>query len=201
MWSNADEVQAFIEDHKNGRWEVGDGLTLPDIGQAYTVVAVRPFKHRGRFQLFLDLEAECAVEGCGEYFLASKEVHQWMSSPYLVRCCPEHRHGFSTPMQSAWKTEEQRKALEGQRRAKAEAKRAKGAQRGVNEVAVLQAIEELGLVAEFASGEEVVRLAIGKLPEPARGRDTRRQSVVRSLRKLMQHGDVAVDRRGRVLLA
>ena len=108
MWSNADEVKAFIEDHKAGRWDVGDRFVLPDIEQPYTVVAVRPFRHRGKFKLFVDLEAPCAVENCEEYLIVTKEVHQWMASPYLPRCCADHKFGFSTPMQNAWKTEEDR---------------------------------------------------------------------------------------------
>lgn len=188
MWSNADEVKAFIEDHKAGRWAVGDRFVLPDIEQAYEVVAVRPFKHRGKFKLFVDLDAQCAVADCEEYFIATKEVHQWMSSPYLVRCCEAHRGGFSTPMRDAWKTQEQIAA-----RPVRVVKEATPPRTGPNERAVLYAIEDLGAVSDRLPVSSVIDHAISLLPEGAVGRrDTRRQRVVRSLTSLVDAGRVAL---------
>lgn len=197
MWTNADEVEAFIEDHKGGKWLVGDRCVLPDIGQAYEVIAVRPFKHRGKFKLYVDLEAACAVDGCPEYFIVTKEVHQWMASPHLTRCCPAHRFGFATPMVNAWKTQAQIAELVSKPR---KAKQAKGPRVGPNERAVLEAIEDLSLVADDARLTDLVEHAIGKLPPGALGkRDTRKQSVVRALNGLVQREQVRVAS-GRVLL-
>lgn len=186
MWTNADEVKAFIEDHKGGRWAVGDRCVLPDIEQAYEVVAVRPFQHRGKFSLFVDLEAACAV--CEEYFIATKEVHQWMASPHLTRCCPAHRFGFTTSMPNAWKTQEQIAALP------VKVAKVRQPHVGTNERAVLEAVEELGLVADVTGLSEVVERAVGKLPAGKAGkRDTRRQSVVRALRALAETGRVGLE--------
>lgn len=188
MWTNADEVKAFIEDHKGGRWSVGDRCVLPDIEQAYEVIGVRPFKRRGKFQLFVDLEAACAVDSCAEYFIVTKEVHQWMSSPHLTRCCPEHRFGFTTPMDHAWKTQEQIAQIV------PKAKKAKKAPRvGANEAAVLEAMHSMSLIGDRVGVEYVVSHAIDFLP-PAENnkRDTRRQSVVRALNGLVQRGQVSL---------
>ena len=182
MWSNADEVGAFIEDHKAVRWAVGDKFCLPDIEQAYNVVAVRPFKHRGKFNLFVDLEAQCAVETCEEYFITTKEVHQWMSSPHMVRCCPDHRHGFGTPMQHAWKTKAQRLAKVA-KPVKAKAPPSVGRV----EAAVLRAADDLSVLADSAIVADLVKHAIGKL-EVGAGRDTRRQMVVRAVQSLVRSG-------------
>ena len=182
MWSNADEVGAFIEDHKAVRWAVGDKFCLPDIEQAYNVIAVRPFKHRGKFKLFVDLEAQCALETCEEYFITTKEVHQWMSSPHMVRCCPDHRHGFGTTMRDAWKTEAQRLA----RPVKAaKVKAPLGV--GRIEAAVLLAADELSLLADSATVADLVKHAIGKLVAGTM-RDTRRQKVVRAVQSLVRSG-------------
>jgi hypothetical protein len=196
VWSNADEVQAFIEAHKDERWRVGDRFVLPDIDQAYEVVAVRPFKRRGKFLLFVDLEAACAIEGCGNYLLVSKEVHQWMSSPYLSRCCPEHRFQFNTPMQNAWKTQDQLVEL----KAKVAAPVVKAPRVGPNERAVFDAIEHLSLVSDTERLTALIEYAAGLLPPGDPGkRDTRKQSVVRALNGLVRQGRVQVAE-GRVLL-
>jgi hypothetical protein len=184
--TNADEVKAFIEEHKGERWTVGDRCVLPDIEQAYEVVAVRPFKRRGKFNLFVDLEAACAV--CEEYFITTKEVHQWMASPHLTRCGPAHRFGFTTPMANAWKTSDQIAALP------VKVVKVKEPRAGANERAVLEAVGELGLVADVVPLSDLVRHAVGKLPAGNGGkRDTRRQSVVRALRGLAEIGRVGLD--------
>jgi len=194
VWTNADEVNAFIEDHKGGKWAVGDRCVLPDIEQAYEVIAVRPFKHRGKFRLFVDLEAACAVDDCGSYFIVTKEVHQWMASPHLTRCCPEHRFGFGTPMPNAWKTQEQIAQIP------VKVKKVKQPRVGANERALLDAIEDLSLVYDSVPSSVLVVHAVEKLPRGASGkRDTRGQSVVRALKGLVDRGRVQLDR-GAVLL-
>lgn len=185
MWSNADEVGAFIEDHKAVRWTVGDKFCLPDIEQAYNVIAVRPFKHRGSFKLFVDLEAQCAVETCEEYFITTKEVHQWMASLHLTRCCEAHRFRFSTPVKGAWMTEAQRLAKASKSVKAAKAKAPPGV--GRIESAVLRAAEDLAVVADSATVADLVKHAIGKL-EAGTGRDTRKQTVVRAVQSLVRSG-------------
>jgi hypothetical protein len=189
MWSNADEVDAFISDHKGGQWAVGDKFVLPDIEQPYQVVAVRPFKHRGKFKLFVDLEAPCAV--CDEYLLTTKEVHQWMSSPHLMRCCSAHRRGFLTPMANAWKTAAQREAM----KAKQEKVKADKAEprTGCVEDVVLQAMHAMSLVGDRIGVEYVVDFAVDMLPPPGyHRRDTRKQRVVRAVSSLAEAGRITV---------
>jgi hypothetical protein len=65
---------------------------------------------------------------------------------------------------------------------------------GANERAVLEAVGELGLVADVVPLSDLVRHAVGKLPAGNGGkRDTRRQSVVRALRGLAEIGRVGLD--------
>ena len=188
MWSNADEVKAFIEDHKGKQWVVGDRLVLPDIEQAYEVIAIRPFKHRGKFKLFVDLEAACAVDGCSEYLVTTKEVHQWMASRYLTRCCDGHRHAFTTSMDYAWKTQEERLRM------KATEPKETAPRTGINELAVLDAIDDLSLLSDRLRASDVVAHAVGKLPPSAEGvRDTRKQSAVRALQGLIKSGRVTTE--------
>lgn len=196
MWSNADEVKAFIDGHKDGRWVVGDRFVLPDIEQSYEVIAVRPFKHRGKFRLFVDLEAMCAIDDCGEYFITTKEVHQWMASPHVTRCCQTHRYGFSTPMEHAWKTQEQRAQVEVKRPV---VQAPKPPRVGVNEQAVLDALDDLSLLWDEIKIGAAIEYAIGKLPPAPEGkRDTRRQTVVRAVNSLHKDGRIAL-RDGAVL--
>lgn len=197
MWSNADEVKAFIEDHKDGRWAVGDRLVLPDIEQPYEVIAVRPFKHRGKFKLFVDLEAACAVDGCEDYLVTTKEVHQWMKSPHLTRCCENHRYGFSTPMEHAWKTQEEREQIEVKPPV---VKTPKPPRVGVIEQTVLNAMDELSLLWDEAHVGTVIECAISKLPPAQSGkRDTRKQTVVRAVASLAETQRITL-RDGVVLL-
>lgn len=196
MWTNADEVEAFIEDHKGGKWLVGDRCVLPDIEQAYEVVAVRPFKHRGKFKLYVDLEAACAVDGCPEYFIVTKEVHQWMSSPHLTRCCEGHRFGFNTPMEHAWKTQAQIAELVPKKR---KVKKAKGPRVGPNERAVLEAMHAMSLVGDKVGVEYVVAHAVDLLPRAENGkRDTRRQRITRAIASLAETQRITL--RGDVVL-
>lgn len=192
MWSNADEVDAFIGAHKDRQWVVGDRFVLPDIEQAYEVIAVRPFKRRGVFRLFVDLEARCAIETCEEYFITAKEVHQWMTSLHVTRCCPAHRFAFSTPMRDAWMTQERREARP------VRSGRVEGPKRvGRIESAVLEAVAALSLVEDSASVASVIGCAIARL-EAGEGRDTRRQVVVRAVHRMVRRGALVVAA-GRVL--
>lgn len=201
-WSNADEVDAFILSHKDRKWEEGERFILPDIDQEYEVVAVRAFKRHNSFRLFVDLEAQCAVEGCDEFLMTSKEVHQWRTSYYLPRCCTEHRGAFNTPMKNAWLTYEQREkraVKDAAKAAKRAAKRSKGPRVGRIEQAVLQAVANAWLVADRVSVEHVTEHAIGLLRPTAGKRDTRRQMVVRAVQALAEKGRITV-RGGDVLL-
>lgn len=195
MWTNADEVKAFIEDHKAGRWGVGDRFVLPDIEQAYTAVAVRPFKHWGKFKLFVDFDVQCAVDGCEEYFISTKEVHQWLSSPHLVRCCEAHRGGFSTPMRDAWKTSEQ---IANRPVRSVKVRATPSPRTGPNERAVLDALEDLSVVADRVRILDVIEVAVSKLAKDDK-RDTRRQRVVRAVHSLAETQRIVV-RDGAALL-
>lgn len=194
-WTNADEVEAFIAEHKD-RWSVGDKFVLPDIEQAYTVLAVRPFRNRGKFRLFVDLEAECAVEGCGDYLVTTKEVHQWRASRYLMRCCEAHNRQFTTTMPGAWKTKAEREALRAERargfedvpRAAEKAATRLG-RRGKWERAVL-AVYDAGSQSSACS---LLREVTGTLPGHLCGdRDVVSQNVARAIRSLRAKGLIRV---------
>jgi hypothetical protein len=194
-WTNGDAVEDFIASRK-GRWDVGDKFVLPDIEQAYTVIAVRPFMHRGKFRLFVDLEAECAVEGCGAYLMTTKEVHQWRASRYLVRCCESHTKQFSTPMENAWKTQaeiaEARARVSGAEKPKPVATRKMKI--GVWENAVLAAFYRVGGAA--ADAELVRQASKSFLPVTAPYRDVRTQNLWRAVRSLRAKGMLVTEAYG-----
>lgn len=198
VWSNADEVMTFIEDHDNCRFEVGHAFTLPDIGQTYTVIAARPFRRNKSFYLFLDLETVCAVEDCSNPFVISVDVNRWRKSRHLTRCCQEHSYKFSTSMPYAWKTADERYALQQQdderarRRALVEAEKERQRNEvkvGSVEQIVLDAAQDLDLVSPHPSVDAVVAAAVPKLRPSAAGlRDTRKQQAVRAYHRLREKG-------------
>lgn len=198
VWSNADEVMTFIEDHDNCRFEVGHAFTLPDIGQTYTVIAARPFRRNKSFYLFLDLETVCAVEDCSNLFVISVDVNRWRKSRHLTRCCQEHSYKFSTSMPYAWKTADERYALQQQdderarRRALVEAERERQRNEvkvGSVEQIVLSTAQDLDLVSPHPSVDAVVTAAVPKLRPSAAGlRDTRKQQAVRAYHRLREKG-------------
>lgn len=192
--SNGDAVQDFIRAHKGVRWLEGDSLVLPDIGQEYTVVAVRPFKTGKKFYLYVDLESTCALDDCETAFVVAKEVHEWMGSRHLTRCCSAHRRMFYTPMEQAWKTKEERETLAQRAAVTAKAKTARKAARkapewGVSEKAVLAALDGLSVLYGAVAAPVVVSQAMAALDRPS-GRDTRKQSATRALRGLIAKGVV-----------
>lgn len=198
VWSNADEVMTFIEDHDNCRFEVGHAFTLPDIGQTYTVIAARPFRRNKSFYLFLDLETVCAVEDCSNLFVISVDVNRWRKSRHLTRCCQEHSYKFSTSMPYAWKTADERYALQqrdderARRRALVEAERERQRNEvkvGSVEQIVLSTAQDLDLVSPHPSVDAVVTAAVPKLRPSAAGlRDTRKQQAVRAYHRLREKG-------------
>ena len=198
VWSNADEVMTFIEDHDNCRFEVGHAFTLPDIGQTYTVIAARPFRRNKSFYLFLDLETVCAVEDCSNPFVISVDVNRWRKSRHLTRCCQEHSYKFSTSMPYAWKTADERYALQQQdderarRRALVEAEKERQRNEvkvGSVEQIVLSTAQDLDLVSPHPSVDAVVAAAVPKLRPSAAGlRDTRKQQAVRAYHRLREKG-------------
>lgn len=215
MWTNADAVEAFFEAHRGERWKAGDRLVLPDIGQVYEVLDVRVFRPQGKVDLWLDLEAECAVRGCGNRFVLAMRVRQWRQQLYLTRCCDEHRRQWHTPMAGAWSRgadlarQAERKAEVARKVAAfeaAEAERLAGERerlgiaieaQGSSERAVLDAFMDLGLVYEAVPPEALLRAAVDNLEAPTGGkRDTRRQSAVRALNSLMKRGVLRAGRGG-----
>lgn len=189
--TNADEVAAFLADHPRGvNFEEGDRLVLPDIEQEYVVRAVRPVRSKSRWRIYLEFEATCAVDGCGERFIFTKVADEFRTSPYLVRTCAAHRRAWSTPMANAWKTTEEIELMEAARASsRAEREERRSDNLGVNERVVLSAIRDLALLADEASVDAVVRHAVRSLPAPASGqRDTRRQTVMRALRNVAKKG-------------
>lgn len=192
-WSNADEVEYFLDNHKGFKFAVGDALTLPDIGQEYTVAAARPFRKEGRMYLYLDLVAECAVDGCHNTFGCTVDTGMWRNKPHLKRCCADHRYGFHTTMPGAWwlaaRREEEVRAEDLRRLRKAAAadrRRGRG-RRGVVERAVMAALSDLKVVTDTPTDDQIVRLACPRLSVPLK-RDTRKQNVTRCLASLRRRG-------------
>lgn len=198
VWSNADEVMTFIEDHDECRFEVGHAFTLPDIEQTYTVIAARPFTRNKSFYLFLDLETTCAIAECDNAFVVSVDANRWRKSRYLTRCCPEHTYKFQTPMPGAWKTCDERYELR-QSNAKRDERRRRIAEEkerqrrevklGSVEEAVLSTVRDLDLLSPNPSLDAVMMAAVPRLrPSAAGRRDTRKQQVARAYRNLQYKG-------------
>lgn len=194
LWSNADAVVEFLEQHRERRYVVGDYVVLPDIGQRYDVVAVRPFRRDGRLFMFLDLEAVCAVEGCGSVFRTDMEVNRWRKGRKLRRCCPEHQYQFRTSMRGAWQTIEERDARE-LLRFKGGA--ARPTRRGLKQLpkigpvqrVLMSVLEDYEMVGTPPTLDALVEFCAERLPPPADGlRDTRRQRSLRAYR-------IAVERK------
>jgi hypothetical protein len=172
--TNADAVLAFL--NASYRISKGSSFTLPDVGQTYYVRAVKPRpKGEGKHWVFLTLVTQCVV--CGLRFTQEKDVKQWRTSLYLTRCCPAHRGGWKTVMPDAWKTSEQI-ALREPRLVKEKQPR----KLGVVQAAVQTARETLELLHGEVAREALVRMAVDMLVPTAR-RDTRRQQVLRELRR------------------
>lgn len=192
VWTNADEVEAFLNEHRDTRYEVGDNFTLPDIDQQYAVIAVRMFKHGKRFRLYVDLSAECAVAGCSELLVCSKEVHEWRASPWLPRSCEDHRRQFSTPMPHAWKTSDKVEELLAAKAAKLPKAR-KPRPVGSVQAVLLGVLEDMAVVSDQPAVELVLASASRCLPAAVGARDTRRQRLVRALDDLASRGLVRVS--------
>jgi hypothetical protein len=196
MWTNADEVKGFLDEHPRGvRFNVGDRFVLPDIEQAYVVHAVRPFKTKRGVEVYLEFASTCAVEDCGCEFLFTKSLSEMCKSPYVMRTCPEHRRAWKTPMEDAWKTSEERKAAEAARESKEqEALERSGLRMGSNERLVIDALEDLLLVDDAPTVSALLAHAVGKMPYLVGKRDTRRQQVSRALANLGAKGVLVVSR-------
>lgn len=69
---------------------------------------------------------------------------------------------------------------------------------GRSELALLRAVDEMSVLADSVSVEDLVKHAIAPL-EVAEGRDTRRQTALRAVQSLVRSGDLHVAS-GRVLL-
>lgn len=191
MWTNADAVEEFIEGHKDRRWCAGDSFVLPDIEQTYSVLTVRPFRHRDRFYLYVDIEAQCAVEGCGTYFMATKDVHQWKTNRNLPRCCAAHRYQFKTDMVNAWKTSAEIAAIVP--KPPKVKRKPKSRVLGVNELALHRALQHCGLVTDRPSLEDVIQTAVALLDKPQGKRDTRRQVVKRAILQMLGRKALVIE--------
>lgn len=196
MYSNADEVAAFIGSHTERRYEVGESFTLPDIGQTYVIEAVRPFRLEKRLYVYLDLAAACAVDGCGNPVRCSVDIGLWVRNRHLPRCCPSHRRGFRSPMPGAWWDLERReaelakldkRAAARSRKTALQAYRRANSRRGHVERAVLRAEGLLSVVSDRPTDAQLVAAAVPMLSRPA-GRDTRKQKVVRAIAALRRRG-------------
>ncbi len=177
--NNKDVVTQFLA---QGRYEVGDTFTLPDIDQVFEVVTVRPFTREGKFFLFLDLASICAVEGCDELLVFPVEANRWKKAYYVTRTCTEHRGCFRSPVKGAWGSTGRSSPLKGKKR---------GAHKphvGRVQRQVLDALEALSLVYEKPSRDQVVELVARYMDAPTVGRDTRRFRAERAYDLLVKSG-------------
>ncbi len=167
---------------------------LPDIGQEFEVAAVRPFRHSGKFHMFLDLVAACAIEDCTDVLAVSVDVNRWRKSRYLPRCCPAHSHQFKTPMRNAWKTAEERAEI-AEARLRARQSRDIQSQDVRMRIGAVQRVvldvwwDWLQLLGDTPDHEAVIAAAVDRLPPPVAGeRDTRRQRAARALQLSLDKG-------------
>lgn len=178
--TNADVIEQFLD--RKDHFTVGETFTLPDVDQVYEVVTVRPFTKEGKFFLFVDLAAICAVEGCDELVMLSMDVFRWRKSRYVGRCCPEHRYQFHTPMKGAWKTSEELQEPVVRRRRR-KVKRVGSLQR-----LVLDTFEGLMLVDGRPKRSSVIEMVVASMDPPTVGRDTRKQRTERAYDLLVKSG-------------
>lgn len=179
--SNGDVVGEFL--NRRVRFKKGDSFVLPDIEQRHTVDEVRVVQEGSRWRLYLVMASSCAV--CGVRFTYTKQADQWRSRYQVTRCCEEHRYGWRT-FRGAWLTSPERVEREMIREAKPT--KPKRAEFGAVEQIVVDAANGLVLVYEHVNDMDVLRLAIERIDPPEKGRDTRRQRVVRAMRNVAERG-------------
>lgn len=140
-------------------------LVLPDNDQTYTLEA-HEFRRRtgGQRYRVYRWSGICAV--CGAEFETITKSH----FDAITRTCPEHRRTWRCPRP------------EGERKTGGP-RTGPGRVFGSNEQAALKTLEALSVASPKASVEDVIALCTPTLPQP-KGRDTRRQSIVRALHNL-----------------
>lgn len=178
-WTNAQAIEQFRSEHPR-KIEEGATLLLPDIDQWFEVVGHVFWKKRGEDYTRVGLvwRSECAA--CSTPY----EFNTYRKFDYLTRTCPEHRGEWRAPKPAK------------------PAKAAKPAQpvkrRGRVETHILSHRDDLSVVSDRIGLDVFVRAVAALLKAPA-GRDTRRQSVTRSVQTLIKAGDLRVED-GAVLL-
>lgn len=187
-FTNHDAVHDFL-DRGREPFAVGDTFTLPDIGQAYTLVKVSYAESKsGQKWLYLALQTICAFEGCETEFVTLRQIRELRQSPYLTRCCPDHRRMFMTPMANAWKSADWH--WENNAKPAPPPKPAKRSGPPVRprtdlEKRVLRLAEEMALVRDRIGLVEFGNQCAAYLAPPLAGRrDTRQQVAVRAARRL-----------------
>lgn len=196
-FTNFDAVLAFINRPKDERIETGEVLTLPDIGQPYTVQKVDVYKSKstGRLVPYVEFEAPCAVPDCDEYFRCSKDLPELRKSPYMRRTCIDHTRQWSTPQMNAWKTADDIAKAREDRAAKAEAKPRKVVRRrGRIESHIVEMLHTYSVVEDSVELHALITLcAEALLPPEPHMRDTRRQVVTRAIHTLAREKDGPVN--------
>jgi hypothetical protein len=179
QWTNAEVIAQFRAEHPH-KIEEGATLLLPDIDQWFEVVGHVFWKKKGADYTRVGLvwRSECAV--CS----AEYEFNTYRKFDYLTRTCPEHRGQWRAP-----KPDKPAKVAKPTQPVK---------RRGALETQILRHRDELSVVSDRIGMDLFVRgvAALLKAPE---GRDTRRQSVIRSVQTLVKVGDLQVED-GAVLL-
>lgn len=194
--TNADVIDGFLERDGDEPIKADDFFVLPDVGQVYTVKAVRFFKgSRGPVPYF-EMEAVCAVEGCLGLVQFAKTAPEWRKSPYVRRTCPEHNRQWNTPVKNAWTRAVDRAALRSaaaERSARGQARKArKGLVDGVPFGVVEAEVMAVASLLEPIGYHDLLKTAAAGLKVPD-GRDTRHQVTVRATLGLLKRGLLTRD--------
>lgn len=179
QWTNAEVIAQFRAEHPH-KIEEGATLLLPDIDQWFEVVGHVFWKKKGADYTRVGLvwRSECAV--CS----AEYEFNTYRKFDYLTRTCPEHRGQWRAP-----KPDKPAKVAKPTQPVK---------RRGALEMQILRHRDELSVLSDRIDVDLFARGVVALLKAPE-GRDTRRQSVIRSLQTLVKVGDLQVED-GTVLL-
>jgi hypothetical protein len=161
--SNQEARAAFAQEALS-RWiEEGERLVMPDSGQQYYVIGHRHWVKSAAHgaQVFLIFESRCAV--CED--LISFETTADLK--YLPRTCPEHHHHSSLKPPPPPKPPARHTPVFD---------------------AVRAAVDAYSVIGANAPRETVVSAAMELLPRRERGRDLRRQDVLRAIKRLDETG-------------
>jgi hypothetical protein len=170
---------------------VGDGFTLPDIGQRYTLVSIyRQDNGKGRYSDMNVFEAPCAI--CRAVFQTQRTTAVIASNVRFSRTCKEHRGRFRTKETGLWLSPKRREGR---------APGVKRARQGGIAGRLAKAIDDLDVVGAVPA-HAVIKQVAAQLPRGKSKVDERYRTVKRALALMTARGQaggvVWYSRDGRV---